>query len=201
MTREGESGKQKIKIKRIVNLRIRPRRAINRALSIILVVLLLGVTAWVWINSNKKTPMTKKQANLSGTPALTSKPLPRQASTLKKDLKTGPAVKSKPPVTGEEQLKDSIKQAFPGSGAGSAADRTLADKTNAPGELIKKTGHPELILNGVLWSDKPGRRVALINDRYLKEGDSIDGVLVVKIGKDAVTLQFGEVTWTLTVKK
>jgi hypothetical protein len=175
MTREGGTGKQKIKIKRIVNLSIRPRRTINRALSIIAVVLLVGAAAWIWINSNKKPVLTKRQATLAETPALTLKPLPQQASTLKTELKTGPA-----------------------------ADRTSADKTNAtgaPGELVKETGHPELIFNGVLWSDNPARRVALINDRYLKEGDSIDGVLVVKIGKDAVTLQFGEATWTLTVKK
>lgn len=61
--------------------------------------------------------------------------------------------------------------------------------------------HPNLVLNGVLWSDNPERRVALINDRYLHEGDSIDGVSVVKIEKKAVTLQSGSEKWTITVQK
>jgi hypothetical protein len=61
--------------------------------------------------------------------------------------------------------------------------------------------HPQLSFSGVLWSDKPERRVALINDRYLKEGDEIDGVTVVKIEKLAITLQRGAEKWTLQLKK
>ena len=60
---------------------------------------------------------------------------------------------------------------------------------------------PQLKLNGILWSHIPTRRVALINDRYLKEGEKIKDVSVVKIEKKSVTLQLGKKKWTLRISK
>jgi cytoskeletal protein RodZ len=217
MTREPETGeqKQKIKMRQMVNRRTRSPRVTNRVLSIVLAVLLVGAAAWVLINSmnsNKEPPMTKKQDDSSKKPALTH--LTQQAPTLKKELKKESPGELKPPAASDEQLKPSTNPAFPGSAppvqsdtsrvegpVQPAAGQKLANKTNDREELIKQTGHPEFILKGVLWSDNPDRRVALINDRYLKEGDVIDGVSVVKIERKAVILQSGEKKWTLSVKK
>jgi hypothetical protein len=41
-----------------------------------------------------------------------------------------------------------------------AADQKLANQTTNQEQLIGQTEPPGLILNGVLWSDNPERRVA-----------------------------------------
>jgi hypothetical protein len=180
---EQETGAEKIKMKRIVKRRAGVSRVMNRRFFIVPAVLLLGAAAWIVIDSNKQPLMTKKQDTSPGKPALTH--LPRQVPILKKEL---PGEAKPAAVPGEQSKRP-------------AADKALAEKTNGHKELIKETKHPGFILNGILWSANADRRVALINDRYLKEGDSIDGVLVVKIEKAAVILQSGEETWTLRVKK
>jgi cytoskeletal protein RodZ len=218
MSREPETGeqKQKIKMKRMVSRRTRSPRVTNRIFLIILVVFLVGAAAWIFlssINTNNEPPVTKKQDDTPKKPVLTH--LSQQVPTLKKDLKKESPGKSKPPAASNELPKPSTKAAFPVSGQPAqpdtnrvaetiqpAANQNLADQTNDPGQLIKQTEHLQLILNGVLWSDNPERRVALINDRYLKEGDDvIEGVTLVKIERKAVILQSDEKKWTLSVKK
>jgi len=218
MSREPETGeqKQKIKMKRMVSRRTRSPRLTNRVFLIVSVIFLVGAAAWIFLdslNTNSEPLMTKKQDDTPGKPALKS--LSQQVPTIKKDFKKESPGKSKPPAGSNELLKPSTKAAFPVSGQQTqpdtrgvaetiqpAADQKLAGQTNNQEELIKPTEHPEFILNGVLWSDNPERRVALINDRYLKEGDDvIEGVTVVKIERKAVTLQSGEKKWTLSVKK
>ena len=215
----GEAGtdeqKQKIKIKQMVTRRTRAPRVTNRVLFIVLVVLLMGVAALIFmssITSNKKTLVTKKQGDTPKKPVLTH--LPQQAPTVKKALKKEPPGELEPPAASGEQSKSSTNLEFPGNGQPAqpdtsrvtgtvqpAADQKLADQTNNQEQLIEQTGPPGLILNGILWSDNPGRRVALINDRYLKEGEVIEGVTVVKIERNVVILQSGEKKWTLSVKK
>jgi type IV secretory pathway VirB10-like protein len=216
MSREPETGeqKQKMKMRRMVNRRTRSPRVTNRILTIVLAVLLVGAAAWIFINSiisNNEPTITKKQDDTPKKPALTH--LPQQDPTAP-TLKKGSPGEPKPPAASGEQLKPSTNPAFSDSKGPTqldtsrvegpvppAAGQKLADQTNDPEELIKQTEHPEFILKGVLWSDNPDRRVALINDRYLKEGDVINEVLVVKIERKAVTLQSGEKKWTLRVKK
>jgi hypothetical protein len=45
------------------------------------------------------------------------------------------------------------------------------------------------------------KRIALINNRYLKEGDKINGVSIIQIGKKSVTLESGEEKWTIRLQK
>jgi hypothetical protein len=212
MSREQETGEEKIKMKRIVSRRVRAPRGINRLLFIVLPVLLLGAAAWIVLNLNKQPPETKKQDTSPKMPALTH--FPQQVPTLKKELKKDATGELKPAAGAGEPLKYQTKPVFPESGrlqqpdsdrmgkdSQITADKTIAERTIDQKELIKETKHPEFILNGILWSAKADRRVALINDRYLKEGDTIEGVLVVKIEKAVVILKSGQETWTLRVKK
>ena len=217
MSQEPETGeqKQKIKMKQMVSRRTRSPRVTNRILFIVLAVLLVGAAAWILINSittNNEPLMTKKQDDSFQKPVLTH--LPQQVSTLKRELKKESTGESKPPAVSGEQSKPSTNLAFPGSGqpvqpdvnrkeepVQPTVDQKLDNQTNDQGQIVKQTEQPQLILNGVLWSDNPERRVALINDRYLKEGDVIEGVSVVKIERKAVILQSGEKKWTLGVKK
>lgn len=217
MPREPGAGEQKqeIKMKQMVTRRTRVPRVINRMLFIVLVVLLAGMAALIFMNSitsSRKPPVTKKQDDTTKQPALTH--LPQQAPTLTKDLQKKSPGQLKPPAASDELPKPSTKASFPVNGqpaypdtsrAGeaiqSAADQKFATQTNNQEQLIEQTVPPGLILNGVLWSDNPERRVALINDRYLKEGDVIEGVSVVRIERKAVILRSGKKKWTLNVKK
>ncbi len=212
MSREQETGAEKIKMRRIVTRRARSPRGINRLLFIVLTVLLLGAAAWIVINLNKQPPMIEKQDTSPKKPALTH--IPQQAPTLKKELKKDSPGEVKPVAAAGEPSTRPTKPVFPEKGrlpqpdsnrveegSQTAADKKLAEKTNDHKELIKETKRPEFILNGILWSAKADRRVALINDRYLKEGDTIEGVLVVRIEKAVVILKSGQETWTLRVKR
>lgn len=76
-----------------------------------------------------------------------------------------------------------------------------APEAAKPGPSIKETKHPALNLEGILWSQEAARRLALINNRYLKEGDTIEGASIVRIGKKEVALQMGEEKWTINLKK
>lgn len=217
ISRESETSEQKQKINmiRVVTRRTRSPRVTNRILFIVLAVVLVGAAAWILLNSinaNNEPPMTKKQDDTPNKPALTH--FPQQVPTIKKDLRKNSPGELKPPAASGENLKSSTDQAFPVSGQPAqpdtsrvketiqpAADQMLANQKNDQEKLIKQTAPLEFILKGVLWSDNPKRRVALINDRYLKEGDVINEVLVVKIERKAVILQSGDQKWTLSVKK
>jgi hypothetical protein len=182
MSRESQPGEPKIKMSRMVNRRTKASRVINRSLSISLALLLLVIAGWMIINSNVKPPppVPEKQGE---------KP-PQQA----------PAVKMESP-------KESIPPAITTEPSKPAAEPELSERGGPAQEtsdqkvLVKETKHPELILNGILWSDIPGRRVALINNRYLKEGDKIKGASVIQIREKTVTLQAGEEKWTIRLKK
>lgn len=218
MSREPETSeqKQKIKMRQMVTRRARSPRVTNRILFIVLAVLLVGAAALIFMNSitsNKKPMMAKKQDDTPKKPVLTH--LPKQPPSLKKELKKESPGELKPPAASGEKSKPSTNAAFPVSGQPAqpdtsrvketiqpAADQKLATQSTNQQQLRKPPEHPDFILKGVLWSDNPERRVALINDRYLKEGDNvIDGVTVVKIERKSVVLQSGEKKWTLSVKK
>jgi hypothetical protein len=166
------------------------------------------------ITSNKKPLVTKKQDDISKKSALTQ--LPRQSPGLAKDSQKELPGESQPPAASGELQKPSTTATSPVIGQPAqpdtsraaetiqpAADRKLTNQTTNQEQLIKQaeTEPAGLILNGILWSDNPGRRVALINDLYLKEGDVFEGVSVVKIERKAVILKSGEKKWTLSVKK
>lgn len=171
-------GQTNVKMRRMVNRRAGAPRVIN-LLSISLAILLLAAAAVIVMKSDWKQPVTKKQGTSPKKTALT--PLPQQparSTILKKELKKEPPGEPAAPVITVEPSGPSAIPASPGS------DR-----------------HPEFILNGILWSHIPGRRVALINNHYLKEGDDINGVSVIRIEKKAVTLQSGAEKWTIKLKK
>jgi hypothetical protein len=74
---------------------------------------------------------------------------------------------------------------------GAQAPRPAA-ATQAPETPAASTAPPSpapLTLQAV--SERDGRAVAIINDRLLREGDSIDGAKVVRIAREEVELEIG----------
>jgi type II secretory pathway component PulC len=60
----------------------------------------------------------------------------------------------------------------------------------------KKLARPALVLNGIMFS--PGRSYALINNRIVKEGDTIEGVTVKQISADSVEMQDGQAQFKIS---
>jgi hypothetical protein len=220
MPQEGgtDEQKQKIKMRRMVTRKTGYPRVTHRLRMIAWIFLPVVIAVLIFtyfITLSKKALVTKKQDDTAKKPVYTA--LPRQTSILKKELKKGSAGESKPPAasgTSGAMPKPSTKPGYPESQppvqpdihrAAESIPPSPAQKpdlqTNDRERSIKPTPPPEFVLNGILWSDNPDRRVVLINDRYLKEGEVIDGVSVVKIERKSVILQSGEEKWTLSVKK
>jgi cytoskeletal protein RodZ len=189
MDGDSQAGEQKIKIRRVVHRRTKTPRSIYRFRSISLVLSLLVIAvlvAWVLIDTTPP-PHT-----------VTKSPQHQQVSTLKKERESQP---QKTPQKAPEEIK-TPKNKKKIEAVITPVPKTPTQKTNKVIEAVeKKSKHPEFILSGVLWSNTPGKRVALINGRYVKEGDEISGVSVVRIEKKMVTLQSGEETWTIRLKR
>ena len=209
ISQDRETGKLKIKMRQMVNRRARTPWVINRLLPLFLVLLLLGTAGWIIISSTWKHSPTKKQTQASVRPRVSSPTdtspkrlpltsLPKEAPPLKK---VSPKESILPAIG--EQSKPSTDPAFSKSGR-HAQPKRASDIVKAAGMKTndgEKTGHPEFILNGILWSHIPVKRLALINGRYLKEGDVTNGVSVIRIGKKSVILESGEEEWTVRLQK
>ena len=63
---------------------------------------------------------------------------------------------------------------------------------------IKKPQPPTLVLNGIVFS--PDSSYALINNKIVKEGDKIEGVIVVRITQDGVELKDQDAPFKLSPK-
>jgi hypothetical protein len=65
--------------------------------------------------------------------------------------------------------------------------RRLAVPTLDAGATETRPTPVDLSLNAITWRD--GRRVALVNDRLVFEGDSFDGVKILRIGETEVEVE------------
>lgn len=60
---------------------------------------------------------------------------------------------------------------------------------------VKQTNDSGLELQAIAWSSDPKNRIAVINGRILREGESIERVQVTHIGKDNVIFKDGRNEW------
>jgi len=109
---------------------------------------------------------------------------------------TSPAPASSPVVTGTPAAPNPSSTLVPASTAPAPPARHLAiptlDETAGPpappGEAPPAAGAPDdLRLNAITRRD--GRPVALVNDRLVFEGDSFDGVKILRIGEAEVEVE------------
>ncbi len=75
------------------------------------------------------------------------------------------------------------------------SERSSAATLESPSNGLSKKAKPKIFLQGIIWDDDPALRHVLINGRYLTEGEGINGVSIVLIGKDSVLLQYGKKKW------
>jgi hypothetical protein len=62
-------------------------------------------------------------------------------------------------------------------------------------ELADYFEDPRLKIQAIAWSAVPGESVAVINNRVVREGNTMDGISVVRIGEDSILFQEKERRW------
>lgn len=60
---------------------------------------------------------------------------------------------------------------------------------------VKQAGESQLKLQAIAWARDPKSRLAVINGRVIREGESVDRVTVLHIGKDEVIFKKGMESW------
>jgi len=60
---------------------------------------------------------------------------------------------------------------------------------------VKQAGESKLQLQAIAWSSDPESRLAVINGRVLREGGSVEKVLITHIGKNEVIFKKGREEW------
>jgi len=147
-----------------------------------------------WLMRRDATPATVGRPDTAATtPAVAASvapiplpPTPSPLTTAEEEPAPAPPIRlSKPPVV-ERTLVPAER------GAASEAPKpeavTPPPSTAAPGAAATPTtGAHELRLSAI--SQRDGKPVALINDRLVFEGDSFDGVRVIRIGESEVEVE------------
>ena len=82
--------------------------------------------------------------------------------------------------------------------------KTVAASLSAPATPIKtvkaeiqKLKDPDMKLQAVTWSRVPQKRITVINNRILREGDMVSGYLIKTINQDDVVLSQEGTKWKL----
>ncbi|MCX6584414.1 MAG: general secretion pathway protein GspB [Candidatus Aminicenantes bacterium] len=184
--RESESQpvEHKIKKSRLKRRQAGASPAVNKFLVVLAVVLLLGIVGWLIINPTGSPTISVPPP----TPAL-KEALPGESPA---DERSGEQTKPSAGAPGSESRQP------PQPPKAEEPIQPVADKTI---DRETKAKHPALNLTGILWSEVPGRRLALINSRYLKEGEKINGVTLIRIEENAVAFQSGAETWTVELDR
>jgi hypothetical protein len=60
---------------------------------------------------------------------------------------------------------------------------------------VKQSGDTNIEIQAIAWSKDPKSRLAVINGLILREGESIDNVMIVDIGRDAVVFEKDRDEW------
>ena len=60
---------------------------------------------------------------------------------------------------------------------------------------VKQVEESRLELQAIAWSNDPKSRIAVINNKIVREGESVSGVFVTHIGKDDVFFKKGKEEW------
>jgi hypothetical protein len=171
------------------------------ALALILLVVVVGAVGirhWRGATPTAQAPLpgTPSTAVPEGRSAPPARP-PTDASALTAGsrIATPPAQTDAPAVAARAELPAS-RLPFP-----AAAPTPLPDAAAAPAEP-NDPGRPtqatpgEIRLNAI--SVRDGHPVAILNDRLVREGDSFDGIRVVRIGEAEVEVEVGGVRKILT---
>ncbi len=78
-----------------------------------------------------------------------------------------------------------------------ALQREQRSTANEKSAAIQSLDDSQFRLQAIAWSAKAHQRMAVINGRILREGESLDGFLVAHIHEDEVILSDGGTSWRI----
>jgi hypothetical protein len=143
---------------------------------------------------DKKAALSNRVVNKSLPPKIIKEP-----DRTKKEAKMPPI----PDDTSRAVPLDVLKEASPSK---LAEKKTIVRKDDEkhepyvkPGQFagvpVKRSSETKIEIQAIAWSKDPISRLAVINGLILREGESIDNVMIVDIGKDAVVFEKDEQKW------
>ena len=90
-------------------------------------------------------------------------------------------------------LKETPKETVAGKRSEEPGQNTKTDRfASIP---VKRSNQTKIDLQAIAWSKDPASRLAVVNGLILRERESIDNVVVMHIGKDAVIFKKGREEW------
>jgi len=124
-----------------------------------------------------KPESAKKEVAMPPTPVYTSRAAPLNGINDRKALPSKPAEK--------------------GTIKGKSIENPQPNVTPEPFARVpvKQSANTHIEIQAIAWSKNPKNRLAVINGLILRQGESIDNVIVVDIGKDAVVFEKNRVEW------
>jgi len=90
-------------------------------------------------------------------------------------------------------LNQARKETVAGKRSKKSGQKAKADRFASM--TVKRSNQTKIEVQAIAWSNDPKSRLAVINGLILRERESIDNVIVMHIGKDAVIFKKGREEW------
>ena len=106
-------------------------------------------------------------------------------------------------TAGKPESKSSSSQKFTPSNKSIAGKRTssrrpvVAERKKPQARTYARLTDSKLKLQALAWSNDASRRMAVINGRIVREGESAEGYQINQIRKDDVVVSDGRQSWSL----
>ena len=165
-----------------------PRRRRRRVWLVALPVIVgLGAAAFLWARRQEfSSPESPRAA-----PAPLPPPVPAPAAAESVEEAVPSPAPTSPPVTSGYVPEPSAPAAEASSPSPPVLTRAPVAAPHADAEPAKSPPWPRLRVQGILAARGSAPSTALVNDRALRVGDTIEGVRLVEIGADEAVFEFG----------
>ena len=208
--------------RKVITTRVKRVRLVRKISSFLCIALMMAACGWVWVRYYpwmRVNLFSRKPLEIAPTP------LKFDNTNPKKPIVPPPEAKPTPPavagVTKTENLINrvskpeqaittpkgrlpksnfTIAKAAPKKIAAPALTEPQKEHRSAADEkpaVIQSRDDSKFRLQAIAWSAKTHQRMAVINGRILREGESLDGFLVAHIRKDEVILNDGGTSWRI----
>ena len=193
---------KEVDAKDVINKHAKRRWLFNRFSSVLFGAAIIAILGWAFLNQKPllldklfhDDVSLKKEKEEKKTPSLTAQKITERILISDREIKTETAknidfngnesVRSKP-LTGEMPLLRNVKEH---ENPINQEQRSLEEKQPITSRLLEES---RLKLQAIAWSSNPDERIAVINNCIIREGESIEGFLVTRIGNEAVIVREG----------
>jgi hypothetical protein len=85
----------------------------------------------------------------------------------------------------------------PAAGSDTVKGETVASPPTPAADAYDRIDDSNLKLQALAWFDDASKRMAVINDRIVREGESVDGYQIIQIRQEDVVVRDGSKSWLL----